>query len=171
VLFIFVLLFLNYINNRSNLAFPLKTIGHLKILFARAICLLLHRIGGAYPSLPLKFLTVHRHHVHLASLQKVFKTAVEKADITKNASVHTLRHSFATHLLEKGYDIKIIHELLGHQNLSTTMIYTPMAARNILGVCATRRTNKRSKWRICQGSIATTILYKLQTFSTLHLPR
>ena len=61
--------------------------------------------------------------VHPASLQKAFKTAVKKADITKNASVHILRHSFATHLLEKGYDIGTILELMAHQNLSTSMIY------------------------------------------------
>jgi integron integrase len=78
--------------------------------------------------------TVRRHHVHPASLQKAFKTAVGKAGITKQASVHTLRHSFATHLLEKGYDIRTIQELLGHQKLQTTMIYTHVASKNILGV-------------------------------------
>lgn len=78
--------------------------------------------------------TVRRHHMHPASLQKAFKTAVAKADITKQASVHTLRHSFATHLLEKGYDIRTIQELLGHRNLQTTMIYTHVASKNILGV-------------------------------------
>ncbi len=75
-----------------------------------------------------------RHHAHPATLQKAFKNAVVKANITKQASIHTLRHSFATHLLENGYDIRTIQELLGHNNLQTTMIYTHVAGKNILGV-------------------------------------
>jgi len=78
--------------------------------------------------------TVRRHHIHPASLQKAFKTAVIRAGITKHASVHTLRHSFATHLLEDGYDIRTVQELLGHKHITTTMIYTHVAKRNILGV-------------------------------------
>lgn len=77
---------------------------------------------------------VRRHHVHPASLQKAFKSAVLAAQVTRQASVHTLRHSFATHLLERGYDIRTIQELLGHSNLQTTMIYTHVAKKNILGV-------------------------------------
>lgn len=77
---------------------------------------------------------VRRHHIHPASLQKFFKQAVEKSGIKKQASVHTLRHSFATHLLENGYDIRTIQELLGHSNLQTTMIYTHVTKKNILGV-------------------------------------
>jgi len=77
---------------------------------------------------------VRRHHVHPSLLQKAFKVAVGKAGITKQPSVHTLRHSFATHLLEKGYDIRTIQELLGHKNLQTTMIYTHIATKNVLGV-------------------------------------
>lgn len=77
---------------------------------------------------------LRRHHVYHDALQRAFKNAVIKAGITKQASVHTLRHSFATHLLENGYDIRTVQELLGHSNLQTTMIYTHVATKNILGV-------------------------------------
>ncbi|MBI5849072.1 MAG: integron integrase [Nitrospirae bacterium] len=77
---------------------------------------------------------VRRHYMHPSSLQKAFKEAVFKAGVTKQASVHTLRHSFATHLIEKGYDIRTIQELLGHEDLQTTMIYTHVAKMNVLGV-------------------------------------
>ncbi len=78
--------------------------------------------------------TKRRHHLHTSSLQRRFRKAKQQAGITKNASVHSLRHSFATHLLERGQDIRTIQELLGHANLQTTMIYTHVAGKNILGV-------------------------------------
>ncbi len=79
-------------------------------------------------------LLARRHHQHPAAFQRAFKAAVQKAGIVKAASVHTLRHSFATHLLEGGQDIRTIRELLGHERLETTMIYTHVATKNILGV-------------------------------------
>jgi integron integrase len=77
---------------------------------------------------------MRRHHVSESGLQKAVRYAARKADLFKPVSPHTFRHSFATHLLEAGYDIRTVQELLGHKDVSTTMIYTHVINKGGMGV-------------------------------------
>ena len=86
---------------------------------------------------------VRRHHLGANMFQRAIKKAIRQAELNKNGSCHTLRHSFATHLLEDGYDIRTVQELLGHQDVRTTMVYTPCSQSG--------RQRRPQPPRICLG--------------------
>jgi integrase len=75
-----------------------------------------------------------RHHLHASALQRAVRRAVRQSGVPKRVTCHTFRHSFATHLLEDGYDIRTVQELLGHRSVRTTMIYTHVLNKGGMGV-------------------------------------
>ncbi len=111
---------------------------------------------------------MRRHHMYDQTFQRAFKRAVEQAGITKPATPHTLRHSFATALLRSGYDIRTVQDLLGHSDVSTTMIYTHVLKVGGAGV--------RSPLDALPGTVAKLamrqpfVLFKGLTFQKLCLP-
>lgn len=77
---------------------------------------------------------IRRHHLHRSAVQRAVKEAAKKSGISKRATCHSFRHSFATHLLESGYDIRTVQKLLGHRDVRTTMVYTHVMTKGELGV-------------------------------------
>ena len=75
-----------------------------------------------------------RHHLHEGSVGRAISAAAKRSDLLKRVTAHTFRHSFATHLIEAGYDIRTVQELLGHKDVRTTMVYTHVLNRGGRGV-------------------------------------
>jgi site-specific recombinase XerD len=92
------------------------------------------RPGTAAPVLAPDGQPERRHHLHETVIQRALRRAVLDVGISRRISCHTFRHSFATHLLEEGYDIRTIQELLGHRDVKTTMIYTHVLNQGGRGV-------------------------------------
>ena len=90
-----------------------------------------------------------RHHVHESLVQRAVKEAVSRAGVAKHVGCHTCRHSFATHLLEAGYDIRTIQELLGHKDVRTTMIYTHVLNRGGQGVRSPLDASCNAAYTVC----------------------
>lgn len=94
---------------------------------------------------------VRRHHLHETLVQRAVHDAVREAGLTKRATCHTFRHSFATHLMQAGYDIRTVQELLGHTDVRTTMIYTHVLNRGGLGVRSPADIGRGDLWHFPAG--------------------